>query len=219
MPCRGSNAWPVLSPGARSAASLEDQRRRPLRNRRSAHRLQLPLGIETRPLRLQIRGMAAVFQLSQPRCGRWLPTVPVMNCRPPGAANEGGFLQVDPFLCLGFCRVSQRLEIERWPDFGNSLMAWDMRTGWLAIDPLSPGPNWRIRSPTVPTFARGSVPRSRCGSIACRRVAIKRSSRMQISWPVSIQSVTVRALGIAGRVPPIERTFYRHRACDRLEMP
>jgi uncharacterized membrane protein len=48
-------------------------------------------------------------------------------------ALSAGFLLTGPFLCLGLYRASQSLERGEKPGFGDSLLAWETRTGTLAI--------------------------------------------------------------------------------------
>ena len=48
-------------------------------------------------------------------------------------ALSAGFLLMGPFLSMGLYRAIKRLENGEKPDFGDSLMAWDTRTGQLAI--------------------------------------------------------------------------------------
>jgi uncharacterized membrane protein len=44
-----------------------------------------------------------------------------------------GFLLMGPFMCLGLYRVNQHMERGEQPDLGDSLLAWETRTGTLAI--------------------------------------------------------------------------------------
>ena len=48
-------------------------------------------------------------------------------------ALSAGFLLIGPFMCLGLYQASRRLARGQAPDLGDSLMAWDQRTGTLAI--------------------------------------------------------------------------------------
>ena len=48
-------------------------------------------------------------------------------------ALSAGFLLIGPCLCLGLYQASRQLGLGQQPDLGDSLMAWDQRTGTLAI--------------------------------------------------------------------------------------
>ncbi len=63
----------------------------------------------------------------------WLLMVVFQHAPAYVLALSAGFLLMGPFLCLGLYRASQRLERGEVPDLGDSLLAWDQRTGTLAI--------------------------------------------------------------------------------------
>lgn len=48
-------------------------------------------------------------------------------------ALSAGFLLMGPFLCLGLYHASMMIETQGHPDLGRSLLAWETRTGQLAI--------------------------------------------------------------------------------------
>lgn len=63
----------------------------------------------------------------------WLLMVVFQHAPAYVLALSAGFLLMGPFLCLGLYQASRRLARSETPDLGDSLLAWDTRTGTLAI--------------------------------------------------------------------------------------
>jgi uncharacterized membrane protein len=63
----------------------------------------------------------------------WLLMVVFQHAPAYVLALSAGFLLMGPFLCLGLYQASRHLERGEMPDLGDSLLAWDQRTGTLAI--------------------------------------------------------------------------------------
>lgn len=63
----------------------------------------------------------------------WLLMVVFQHAPAYVLALSAGFLLTGPFLCLGLYQASRHLERGEKPDLGDSLLAWDQRTGTLAI--------------------------------------------------------------------------------------
>lgn len=63
----------------------------------------------------------------------WLLMVVFQHAPAYVLALSAGFLLTGPFLCLGLYQASRRLAQGEVPDLGDSLLAWDQRTGTLAI--------------------------------------------------------------------------------------
>ena len=63
----------------------------------------------------------------------WLLMVVFQHAPAYVLALSAGFLLTGPFLCLGLYQASRHLERGEKPDLGDSLLAWDTRTGQLAI--------------------------------------------------------------------------------------
>ena len=63
----------------------------------------------------------------------WLLMVVFQHAPAYVLALSAGFLLTGPFLCLGLYQASRHLERGEKPDLGDSLLAWEQRTGTLAI--------------------------------------------------------------------------------------